>query len=383
MPPSLGLIGAGGAAAASQALRLIEEDKLRRRLLQEQQDLAVRRQGEVERSNRAGEGQFDIMAPSIIDLRKVQTSDIARRPQAEADARTHDVDLLTRRNEFVAGQSAFDRAHDVDLLTRRNEFVAGQGELGRAHDIGMLTRSGDQATNLQRLRGQQELQQINTAAQERIRAQSAATQAGAANIDALADMVSKNPDLLEKLSTSDRSQVLKHMAATNTDMPNRRNDTLKEVVSGAEDALKVLEEGAKTGRGFAGAVGAPSIETLFGYLDQPMAGTSAAGYVEQIKALKSRLTQPRLEMMRGLGAMSNIEFENMMSSVTALNPRMSESDFKTELGKIRQHLGVIKQRIGMTDAGGRVRVQGPNGQTGTIDASEVSSLGPGWKVIGG
>lgn len=108
----------------------------------------------------------------------------------------------------------------------------------------------------------------------------------------------------------------------------------------------------KEAPGMSGAVGAKGPTSLFGLMGKPMAGSDASNYVSHIEALKSQLTLPRMEMMRGLGAMSDREFKTLSDSATALNRDMSEAEFMRELGHIETALGAVRARMGGGGTGG-------------------------------
>ena len=74
-------------------------------------------------------------------------------------------------------------------------------------------------------------------------------------------------------------------------------------------------------------------------------GTNAADFNAYFDALKAQLTFPNLQKMRGLGAMSNIEFSTLQKAATALDRSMTEESFLTELGNIRTNLKKIQDRI--------------------------------------
>lgn len=66
-----------------------------------------------------------------------------------------------------------------------------------------------------------------------------------------------------------------------------------------------------------------------------LAGSKSAGYLAQLDRVKSLLTLPNLQYLKGLGAMSDREFATIQSSVAALSPKMSEKQFDAELARIK------------------------------------------------
>lgn len=100
--------------------------------------------------------------------------------------------------------------------------------------------------------------------------------------------------------------------------------------------------------GMKGAVGAKGISSLFGIKDKPIAGTNAAGYVAQLDQVKSLLTLPEMQHLKGLGAMSDREFATLSSAATSLSLDMSEKDFKHEVGRVRESLsGTLNRAASM------------------------------------
>ena len=172
---------------------------------------------------------------------------------------------------------------------------------------------------------------------------------------ALADMVLRNPDLLQGLPPTSRRDVLTTIAASGGDMPNRRRETLKQVLSGANETIRKLE----TLPGFESAVGTPGASSFFGLRSEPLPGSEAADYVRYLDTLKSQLTLPKLELMRGLGAMSDREFKTVSDAVSALDRRMSEKQFKVELQNIKNGMAGALSTLGMSGGG-------PGGPTGPV-----------------
>jgi hypothetical protein len=165
----------------------------------------------------------------------------------------------------------------------------------------------------------------------------------ATQLGAIAEMVLQNPDLLKDFTPTDRSRILGHIA-TNKEgaLPNKRADSMRSMVDASLDTIGRLEGMS----GMSGAVGAKGPTSLFGLLEKPIAGSGAADYASYVDALKSQLTLPRMEMMRGLGAMSDREFKTLSDSATALNRNMSETEFVRELGNIKATLAGVRERMG-------------------------------------
>jgi hypothetical protein len=125
----------------------------------------------------------------------------------------------------------------------------------------------------------------------------------------------------------------------------------------AQDALAAITT-LETSSGQKGAVGAKGLSSLFGYKDKPVAGSAAAGYLTQLDRVKALLTLPNLQYMKGLGAMSDREFNTISASVAALSPDMKESAFTAELTRIKAALQTTIE----SGAGTQNSVIAPDGQ---------------------
>jgi hypothetical protein len=241
------------------------------------------------------------------------------------------------------------------------QFDTKLGEEGRQFDTGLEFKKGESTRdqgNTERGFGLKERElsereRANRAGESLDRLRVGAAGGGtkdATQLGAIADMVLQNPDLLKDFTPTDRSRILGHIA-TNKEgaLPNKRADSMRSMVDASLDTIGRLEGMS----GMSGAVGAKGPTSLFGLLEQPMAGSSAADYASHVDALKSQLTLPRMEMMRGLGAMSDREFKTLSDSATALNRGMSEAEFVRELGNIKATLAGVRERMaGTTGAGG-------------------------------
>lgn len=107
-----------------------------------------------------------------------------------------------------------------------------------------------------------------------------------------------------------------------------------------------LKEGASDGvpffRSQSGAVG---FKGPLGSIVGPLAGSDTANYIAKFDALKSQLILPKLQLLRGLGAMSDREFSTLSSAATSLSRDMSEKEFNAELARIENGLRTAKARI--------------------------------------
>jgi len=117
-----------------------------------------------------------------------------------------------------------------------------------------------------------------------------------------------------------------------------------EYINDAEAALAEL----KGTPGQAGATGVPALndpgswQRLLGM--DAAAGSPAAVYDAKRRMVISRLVAPRLEILRGLGQMSNMEFGNMVAGTTSMGEgRLSEEAEQKELSRLTDFLAEAKQ----------------------------------------
>lgn len=102
--------------------------------------------------------------------------------------------------------------------------------------------------------------------------------------------------------------------------------------------------------------GHPGLTSAVGFKILPWAvpGTDRAGFDAQLQRVKSLLTLPNLQYLKGLGAMSDREFTTIQSAVAALDTKMNETEFKTELERIKTSL-----QSTVNSAGGSTGTQNP------------------------
>lgn len=123
----------------------------------------------------------------------------------------------------------------------------------------------------------------------------------------------------------------------------QRLDTAGEKTNASQRAMEALsvinslESNTAGLKDYAGV----SFQKLFGAGkgdDGFWAGSPAADYAAEVSRLKSLLAIENLNVLKGLGAMSDREFRTVVEASTSLSPTMSESKFKQELSRIKQAL---------------------------------------------
>lgn len=161
----------------------------------------------------------------------------------------------------------------------------------------------------------------------------------------LAEMALRDPEILKQLNPTERTRTLKYLAAHGEQFPNKRSDAAKEMIDQTRETVQQLRERMTVMGGGKGAVGAKGPTSLFGLLSNPLPGTPAADFVSYYNTLESRLTLPRMELMRGLGAMSEKEFGTLKASASSLNRNMSDAAFLKELDHIDDALNTMEKRV--------------------------------------
>jgi hypothetical protein len=198
-----------------------------------------------------------------------------------------------------------------------------------------------------------------------------------AEIGPLADMAIRDPEILKQFTATERGKIMRFIASDRSgEFPNRRIESMLDIASQTRQTLASLRDHA----GFAGAVG---FKGPIGSITGAIPGTPEADFVAIFDTLRSRLTLPRLEMMRGLGAMSEKEFKALSDAATSLSRDMSETGFRKELWTIETTLNDVeaklKQRLNAGAGGGSapgvpVMLLDPSGTPRMVPADKVEEF---------
>jgi hypothetical protein len=108
--------------------------------------------------------------------------------------------------------------------------------------------------------------------------------------------------------------------------------TLDEDIETANEIKRLAQELKDDREGLSDAVG-PISSRL------PTFEGSTATYENKVERLKALISKSNLQTMRGLGSMSNIEFQNMQAIGTALGLNMGQKGFEDELDRIIKTTG--------------------------------------------
>lgn len=77
-------------------------------------------------------------------------------------------------------------------------------------------------------------------------------------------------------------------------------------------------------------------------------GTDAAGFAAQLETFKAQTFLPQVQALKGMGALSNAEGQKLEAAVGALTQSMKQSEFDSQIVKIKKYLQDAKDRVGKT-----------------------------------
>lgn len=73
-------------------------------------------------------------------------------------------------------------------------------------------------------------------------------------------------------------------------------------------------------------------------------GTDAAGFAAQLETFKAQTFLPQVQALKGMGALSDAEGKKLTAAVGALSQSMKQSEFDSQVGKIRSDLEAARKR---------------------------------------
>lgn len=134
--------------------------------------------------------------------------------------------------------------------------------------------------------------------------------------------------------------------------------SVSDALSTTKSAIDRLQTMVTNNEGFSGAVGAKGLSSFFGLKGSPVAGTKAADFKNQFEQVINSTVLPNLDILRGLGRVTQKEFDTLKSAVTALSLSSSEDEFKKNLNLIQAK---IDAKVTEGASGSGVSVTDPNG----------------------
>lgn len=146
--------------------------------------------------------------------------------------------------------------------------------------------------------------------------------------------------------------------AKGKDDKDAAGDPDKKTVDGAREVVRLADEliGPAVGEdgkaaaprphpGLAGAVGMKNVFAQPPWNDEPYSGSDESVAVGKIDQLRAILTVPMLANMKGLGAMSNIEFETLRAGAASLDRNKNDNaSFVREVSRVRDTMAQVVDR---------------------------------------
>ncbi len=153
---------------------------------------------------------------------------------------------------------------------------------------------------------------------------------------------------LKKETNEVKLQELKSKKADNEEKRNQikkgRSDAAQSVVDSGQSTLNLITD-IENHPGFESAVGAKGASSLYGLMDEPFAGTEAAGVRSLIETLEAQnfLTAiGEFKSAGGAGSLSDNEGKKLGAALSNLSVAQNETDFKKSLTVIRN---LVKKQI--------------------------------------
>ena len=156
-------------------------------------------------------------------------------------------------------------------------------------------------------------------------------------LSGLAQAALRDPTILRGLTPTARGAIYNELGKSGQVPPSQ----FLTVVRRTLDSIQRIKEMP----GKSGAVGAKGPMSGFGLKERPFAGSEAGAYRLALDQLKSNLTIPELEMMRGLGHMSDVEFNTIAKAATTLDADQQEKAYDDELTRVEQAMTQIWNRL--------------------------------------
>lgn len=141
---------------------------------------------------------------------------------------------------------------------------------------------------------------------------------------------------------------LRNKKAANIDKQNQllkgRSDAAQSVVDSGESTLELINQIRKH-PGFESAIGFKGASSIFGLIDEPFAGSDAAGVkalVDTLDAQNFLTAIGEFKAAGGAGSLSDNEGKKLGAALSNLSRAQSEKDFKTSLNVIES---LVKKQV--------------------------------------
>lgn len=241
---------------------------------------------------------------------------------------------------------------EMQLVTARNSILKGVDQTSAQS----LAQAAQQLSSLGDIQGASALAQQAVAIQSKIDEKR--------NAQALQLQIAQEKNQTSKEIAADRNAIMAQIAQMNAALKGSTNDLQRQLLEQKIEDLKLkAEEKQATLQSQAqGKVAAfdSAIETLdvlakhpgkkdvvgalSGGLISMVPGTNAAGFASQLETFKAQTFIPQVAALKGMGALSNAEGQKLTAAVGALDPKMKQSEFDSQISKIKTELEAAKQR---------------------------------------
>lgn len=108
-----------------------------------------------------------------------------------------------------------------------------------------------------------------------------------------------------------------------------------DILTTTAEALNTLTSMVNNNQGFSGAVGSKlALGTLGGIVPGGLPGSSEADFNAKLKQVTSGVVLPNLQILKGMGRITQKEFDTLQNSLTSLSTSESENQFKSDLANV-------------------------------------------------
>ncbi len=178
--------------------------------------------------------------------------------------------------------------------------------------------------------------------------------------------------------------------------PNLKNDisvalsqsggAASTILDTTKQSIQELNDMVNNNRGFTAAVGA-NVPNPLGIFTDPLdqlgfkglPGTQSSAFISKLNQVINEQVLPNLSVLKGLGRVTQTEFNTLQTALTSLNKNLPEADFKKELKNITDRINAIPT-TDTTSNSGTVSVISPDGTSGTIPKDQLqAALKAGYK----
>ncbi len=154
---------------------------------------------------------------------------------------------------------------------------------------------------------------------------------------------------------------------------NVGGNSTTDILKTTKTSLDELNSMVTNNNGFTAAVGLKGIMSnplgslSFGAFGKPIPGSPAADFDAKLTQAKNDVILPNLNLLHGLGRVTDREFQALSSAVTALSTDQSETAFKASLKDITDQINEKMNTMGLDKGqGSTVTVQGQQFSVGTV-----------------